>query len=88
MCIDKFSHLISQAVDKGDWIAARAGRGGSFVSHLMFADDLLLFGEAKDIWCEVMRGKYQRGTEIQIDVDIAKPADSHLWKIIVKFWPQ
>jgi hypothetical protein len=52
----------------------------------MFADDLLLFGEAKDIWCEVMRGKYQRGTEI--DVVIAKPTDSHLWQIIVKLWPQ
>jgi S-adenosylmethionine:tRNA-ribosyltransferase-isomerase (queuine synthetase) len=67
-------------------MAARAGRGDPFVSHVMFADDLLLFGDAKVIWCKVMRGKYQRGTEI--DVVIAKPTDSHLWQIIVKLWPQ
>jgi hypothetical protein len=47
MCIDKLSHLISHAVDTGDWKAIRAGRGGPIVSHLMFADDLL-FGEATE----------------------------------------
>ncbi|PNX98123.1 ribonuclease H [Trifolium pratense] len=39
MCIDKLSHLVSQAVDKGDWKALRAGRGGPVVSHLMFAGE-------------------------------------------------
>jgi hypothetical protein len=46
MCIDKLSHLISQAVKEGTWKAPRAGRNGPIVSHLMFAYDLLLFGEA------------------------------------------
>jgi hypothetical protein len=39
-----------------------------------------------DHWCGV--SIRVRGTEIQIDVVIANPTDSHLWKIIVKFWPQ
>jgi hypothetical protein len=48
MCIDKLSHLISQAVNKRKWKAPKAGKNGPIVSHLMFADDLLLFGEATE----------------------------------------
>jgi hypothetical protein len=49
LCIDKLSHFISHAVESGEWKALRAGRSGPLVSHLMFADDLLLFGEATKI---------------------------------------
>jgi mannosylglycoprotein endo-beta-mannosidase len=35
-------------MDNGEWKAIRAGRRGPLVSHLMFADDLLLFGEATE----------------------------------------
>lgn len=42
----KLSHLISQKVDCGLWKPIKVGRSGPNVSHLMFADDLLLFGEA------------------------------------------
>jgi hypothetical protein len=48
MCVDKLSHLISQAVNEGKWKAPKAGKNGPIVSHLMFADDLLLFGEATE----------------------------------------
>ncbi|PNX73217.1 ribonuclease H [Trifolium pratense] len=48
MCVDKLSHLISHVVNKGEWKALRAGKRGPYVSHLMFADDLLLFGEATE----------------------------------------
>jgi hypothetical protein len=46
ICMDKLSHLISQSVNKGEWKGIKAGRSGPTISHLMFADDLLLFGEA------------------------------------------
>jgi hypothetical protein len=46
ICMDKLSHLICEAVEKGDWTAMKAGRNGPMVSHQMFADDLLLFGQA------------------------------------------
>lgn len=48
LCADKLSHLILQAVDNGDWKALRVGRHGPTVSHLMFVDDILLFGEASN----------------------------------------
>jgi hypothetical protein len=53
LCMDKLSHLICHAVEEGIWKTLRAGRNGPLVSHLMFADDLLLFGEATD---EQMQG--------------------------------
>ena len=46
LCMDKLSHIISEEVEKGNWKAIQAGRNGPHVSHLMFADDLLLFGQA------------------------------------------
>jgi hypothetical protein len=48
LCMDKLSHLIMHAVNAGRWKTLRAGRNGPVVSHLMFADDLLLFGEATE----------------------------------------
>jgi hypothetical protein len=48
LCVDKLSHLIMHAVNAGRWKTLRAGRNGPVVSHLMFADDLLLFGEATE----------------------------------------
>lgn len=46
LCMDKLSHLIAQEVEEGNWVGLRAGRRGPVISHLMFADDLLLFGRA------------------------------------------
>jgi hypothetical protein len=40
---------------------------------------------ALDFWCEVMLGKYKRGTDD--GVVVARANDSHLWKSIVKVWP-
>jgi hypothetical protein len=48
LCMDKLSHLIMHVVNVGDWRGIKAGRNGPMVSHLMFADDLLLFGEASE----------------------------------------
>lgn len=46
ICIDKPSHIIAEAINKKDWSPMKVGRNGPEVSHLMFADDLLLFSEA------------------------------------------
>jgi hypothetical protein len=48
LCMDKLSHIILQAVEEGKWRGIQAGRTGPMISHLMFADDLLLFGEATE----------------------------------------
>jgi hypothetical protein len=42
LCMDKLSHLILHTVNQGVWRGIQAGRNGPMVSHLMFADDLLL----------------------------------------------
>jgi len=44
LALDKLSRIISKRVDDGSKM--RAGREGPLVSHLMSADDLLIFGEA------------------------------------------
>ena len=39
-------HIISKEVDAGNWTLIKLGRKGSPISHLCFANDFLLFGEA------------------------------------------
>jgi hypothetical protein len=46
--MDKLTHLILHAIEQKRWKGIKAGRSGPMVSHLMFADDLLLFGEASE----------------------------------------
>lgn len=46
LCMDKLSHLIAEAVEDGSWTPLRAGRRGPQIAHLMFVDDILLFGKA------------------------------------------
>ncbi|KAI5413464.1 hypothetical protein KIW84_057875 [Lathyrus oleraceus] len=40
--------LPDNEVDKGYWDGIKTGRNGPIVSHLMFTDDLLIFGKAKE----------------------------------------
>lgn len=46
ICMEKLSHIIAEALRDDRWSPMRAGRNGPVITHLMFADDLLLFGEA------------------------------------------
>ena len=46
LCMDKLSHLMVDKVSNGKWTLIRVGRSGPNISHLMFADDVLLFAEA------------------------------------------
>lgn len=44
--MDKLSHMISKAIEDGVWKPLNIGRNGPGVSHLIFADDLILCGQA------------------------------------------
>lgn len=44
--MDKLLHLILHEVANGKWKWIKAGKDGPMISHLMFEDELMLFGEA------------------------------------------
>ncbi|XP_015958565.1 uncharacterized protein LOC107482544 [Arachis duranensis] len=46
LCMENLSCLISHKVSQGFWIPVSVSRHGPKISHLMFADDLLLFCKA------------------------------------------
>lgn len=48
LCMDWLSQRIQGAVESGEWKPVKVSRNGPSISHLMFADDLLLFGVATE----------------------------------------
>jgi hypothetical protein len=46
LCIERLSHLINLAVEHELWDPIKLARDGLQLSHLVFADDLVLLGEA------------------------------------------
>nr|KYP58073.1 Retrovirus-related Pol polyprotein LINE-1 [Cajanus cajan] len=54
LCMERLALKINELVDNNIWKPAHLSRGGPALSHLMFADDLLLFGEATEDQARVM----------------------------------
>ncbi|CAL2255075.1 unnamed protein product [Prunus armeniaca] len=46
LCMEKLSHLIQQKIQDRAWKSVQICQAGPHISHLFFADDLILFGEA------------------------------------------
>lgn len=54
LCMDLLSQKINQAVELKKWRPICVSRGGPAISHLLFADDLLLFGVATEAQANMM----------------------------------
>ncbi|XP_019158195.1 PREDICTED: uncharacterized protein LOC109154910 [Ipomoea nil] len=48
LAMEKLSYLIQEKVREKDWKPIHLARGGIGVSHLFFADDLMIFGESSE----------------------------------------
>lgn len=46
LCIERLSHMINHSIREGLWKPIKLSRHGPTISHLMFADDMVLFAEA------------------------------------------
>lgn len=44
--MERLSHIIAYQVEAGYWILMKAGNTGPQISHLLFAENLLLLAEA------------------------------------------
>ncbi|VVA23746.1 PREDICTED: ribonuclease H At1g65750, partial [Prunus dulcis] len=55
LCMEKLSHIIQQKVLDQSWRTVQICQGGPFISHLFFADDLVLFGKASIEQAVVMK---------------------------------
>ena len=54
LCIERLGHLINHAVSEGRWKPIKLSKYGPPISHLSFADDLLLFAKATTYQIEVI----------------------------------
>ena len=64
LCMEKLSHLIQSAIEIGAWKPIRSSQNGPLVSHLFFADDLILFAEASCSQARILKQCMDRFCEL------------------------
>ncbi|XP_057419022.1 uncharacterized protein LOC130713254 [Lotus japonicus] len=47
LCMERLAHMINHEVRQGQWKPVQISQGGPGISHLFFADDVLLFAKAE-----------------------------------------
>lgn len=70
LCIERLSHLFTEKLAEDKWRPFPVGRWGLTVSHLMFADDLLLFVEASPrqaMLVEETLSKFSEASRLQVN---------------------
>lgn len=46
LCMERLCQLIDRSIDSNEWKPISLSRGGLKISHISFADNLILFAEA------------------------------------------
>ena len=54
LCMERLAAMIQQKVNARNWKPVEIKRGGPKISHLFFADDVLLFCKAKKAQVRVL----------------------------------
>lgn len=60
LCMERLCHLIDNSIAEKKWRPIRLSRGGPQLSHVCFADDLILFAEASVAQIKVIRSILER----------------------------
>ncbi|KAG8386707.1 hypothetical protein BUALT_Bualt03G0177000 [Buddleja alternifolia] len=47
LCMERLSYMIDEPVQRGEWIPVSVCRGGPKVSHMFFADDIILVAKTR-----------------------------------------
>lgn len=55
MCMERLSHMICDAVNRGEWKGVWLAKNRLKLSHLLFADDMMLFSEASVSHVQVIK---------------------------------
>jgi len=63
LCLERLCHLIEASVGKREWKPIAVSCGGSKLSHVCFADDLILFAEASVAQIRIIRRVLERFCE-------------------------
>ncbi|CAA7060939.1 unnamed protein product [Microthlaspi erraticum] len=63
LCLERLCHLIDTSMVRGEWKPIRLSRGGPQLSHICFADDLILFAEASFSQIKIIRRILERFCE-------------------------
>jgi len=91
ICMERLSHIIADQVEADYWKHMHAGRYGPPISHLLFADGLLLFAEASieqahcvlhciDMFCQSLGRKINKH---KTQVYFSKNVDNQLREDII-----
>lgn len=71
LCMEKLSLAIQSEVTAGNWLPIKVSRSGPPVSHLLFADDVLLFSKAKSSQARIVASileKFGRASGLMVNV--------------------
>lgn len=90
LCMEKLSLLIQELVQAGKWLPIKIYRDGPAISHLLFADDCLLFTHGSSYQARVVKeviDKFCKASGLKVNVYKSKflPSSNIARSKVLKF---